>query len=117
MLRVNFNLQNKPAIPSEQGKFIKNENGTQQHDYRIVLMERGGVQSRWERQGKVFTLEVEVPVGAEAEVHVPASDARDVMESGVPAAQASVVRYLGRRDRTEVFHVGGDANRSAAVKN
>ena len=67
---------------------------------------RGRIRSAWQRQGTDFTLEVEVPVGAEAEVHVPVDASATVLESGVQAAMAPGVRYLGRRDQTEVYAVG-----------
>jgi alpha-L-rhamnosidase len=72
---------------------------------------RGRVQSKWQRQGKTFTLEVEVPVGAEAEVHVPAAGAGDVFESGVPAAKALGVKYLGKHAQAEVYCVGSGVYR------
>jgi alpha-L-rhamnosidase len=67
---------------------------------------RGRVQSKWERQGKNYTLEVEVPVGAEAEVYVLAARAGDVCESGVPAAKAFGVKYLGKHAQAQVYCVG-----------
>ena len=73
---------------------------------------RGRVQSKWERQGKTLRLEGEVPVGAEAEVHVPA--AGDVFESGVPAAQAPGVKYLGKDGQAEVYSVGSGVYRFIA---
>jgi alpha-L-rhamnosidase len=72
---------------------------------------RGCVQSKWQRQGKTFTLEVEVPVGAEAEVHVPAAGAGDVFESGVPAAKALGVKCLGRHAQAEAYRVGSGVYR------
>jgi len=72
---------------------------------------RGRVQSKWQRHGKTLTLEVEVPVGAEAEVHVPAASAGNVLETGVPAAKAPGVKYLGRHDQDEVYCVGNGAYR------
>jgi alpha-L-rhamnosidase len=72
---------------------------------------RGRVQSKWQRQGKILTLEVEVPVGAEAEVHVPSAGAGDVFESGVPAAKALGVKYLGRHAQAEVYCVGSGVYR------
>ena len=75
---------------------------------------RGRVQSRWERQGRIFTLEVVVPVGAEAEVHVPAAGAGDVFESGVPAAKALGVKYLGKHAQAEVYSVGNGVYRFVA---
>ncbi len=72
---------------------------------------RGRVRSKWQRQGKTVTLEVEVPVGAEAEVHVPATDSGDVFESGVPAAKALGVKYLGKDAQAEVYCVGSGVYR------
>ena len=72
---------------------------------------RGRVQSKWQRHGKTLTLEVEVPVGAEAEVHVPSASAGDVFESGVPAAKALGVKYLGKHAHAEVYCVGSGVYR------
>ncbi len=63
---------------------------------------RGRVQSKWQRRGTTFTLDVEVPVGAEAEVYLRSGN---VFESGVPASKAPGVKYLGRRDQDEVYSV------------
>jgi alpha-L-rhamnosidase len=75
---------------------------------------RGRVQSKWQRQGKTLTLEVEVPVGAEAEVYVPATGADHVFESGVPAAKSPGVKYLGTHDHAEVYSVGNGVYRFSA---
>ncbi len=72
---------------------------------------RGRVQSKWQRQGRTLTLEVEVPVGAEAEVHVPAAGAGDVFESGLPAARALGVKYVGKHVQAEVYRVGSGVYR------
>ena len=44
---------------------------------------RGRVAVSWRRVGRVFQLEVQVPVGATAEVHVPSAAVFDV--TAVPA--------------------------------
>lgn len=75
---------------------------------------RGRVQSNWQRQGKTFTLEVEVPVGAEAEVHLPAGGAGDVFESGVPAAKALGVKSPDSPD--SLFLVIGPSTGSGLYK-
>ncbi len=75
---------------------------------------RGRLQSKWERRGKTLTLDLEVPVGAEAEVHVPAAGPGDVFESGVPAANALGVRYLGTLAQAEVYSVGSGVYRFSA---
>jgi alpha-L-rhamnosidase len=74
-----------------------------------VQTERGQVVSSWQRKGSVFTLTVEVPVGTQAEVHVPASRAAAVFENGKRAQNAPGVKYIGRRDQREVFSVGSGA--------
>jgi alpha-L-rhamnosidase len=71
----------------------------------------GRVRSKWARQGKTVTLDVEVPVGAEAEVHVPAAGAGEVFESGVPASKAPGVKYVGKRAGAEVYGVGSGVYR------
>jgi alpha-L-rhamnosidase len=72
---------------------------------------RGRVQTRWQRQGKNLTLEVEVPVGSEAEIYLPAARPENVFESGIPAVKAEGVKYAGRRDRHEVYLVGSGVYR------
>jgi alpha-L-rhamnosidase len=47
-----------------------------------------------------------VPVGATAEVHVPADDAFDVREGRDPAARADGVELLRMDDGAAVFRVG-----------
>jgi alpha-L-rhamnosidase len=76
--------------------------------------EQGPVASSWQRRGSVFSLTVEVPVGSEAEVHVPASRAGAVFESGKPAKQAPGVKYIGRRGQREIFAVGSGVYRFTA---
>ncbi len=75
---------------------------------------RGRVQCKWQRQGKSFILELKVPVGAEAEVHIPAAGADKVFESGVPAANALGVSYAGKRAQAEVYIVGSGVYRFTA---
>jgi alpha-L-rhamnosidase len=101
--------------PVEAGfrRFIVNPAVIDSLDWVRVRIEtvRGRVQSKWQRQGKTLTLEVEVPVGAEAEVHVPATGAGDVTESGIPAAKAPGVKYLGKHGQAEVYCVGNGVYR------
>ncbi|TDD87821.1 hydrolase [Actinomadura darangshiensis] len=60
----------------------------------------GPVTVRWKRSGAGFDLEVGVPVGATAEIHLPAAAAERVTESGRPAGSADGVRVLGAGDGT-----------------
>ncbi|WP_329521302.1 alpha-L-rhamnosidase [Spirillospora sp. NBC_01491] len=56
---------------------------------------RGTVSTAWTREGGGFRLEVSVPPGASAVVHIPAADPGGVRESGIPAAEAAGVRIVG----------------------
>ncbi|WP_169512941.1 alpha-L-rhamnosidase [Actinopolymorpha alba] len=58
---------------------------------------RGLVASRWWRADNAFTLEVVVPPGVTATVHVPTQQPDAVSESGLPLGQAPGVRVLTRQ--------------------
>ncbi|WP_214414628.1 family 78 glycoside hydrolase catalytic domain [Sphaerisporangium fuscum] len=66
----------------------------------------GPVKVRWKRSGGVFHLEVDVPVGAVAEVRVPAASAAEVTESGRAAGTAPQTRLLGAADGLVRIEVG-----------
>jgi alpha-L-rhamnosidase len=101
--------------PSESGyrRIVVDPAMTDSLDWVRVRVEtvRGRVQSEWRRSGATLTLIVEIPVGADAEVRVPALSPDDVYESGVPAAKAAGVKYLGTDARAEVFSVGSGVYR------
>jgi alpha-L-rhamnosidase len=66
----------------------------------------GLIVSNWKLdQGRVF-MEVEVPPNTTAEVHVPASDPGNVMESGKAAGMAEGVCFLRMDHGKAVFNVG-----------
>ncbi|XRQ14062.1 family 78 glycoside hydrolase catalytic domain [Actinomadura welshii] len=60
----------------------------------------GQVAVRWQRSRAGFALHVTVPVGATAEIELPAAAAERVTESGRPAGSAEGVRVLGAGDGT-----------------
>jgi len=66
---------------------------------------RGDIASSWSKTAKTFTMDVEVPVHATAEVHVPTSSAEKVFEGGRPATKAPGVKFLELRDGAAVFEV------------
>jgi alpha-L-rhamnosidase len=67
---------------------------------------RGRAAAAWRRKkGDIVELDVTVPVGARAEVHVPAENAAQVRERGVPATRAEGVRFVGMADGAAVFAV------------
>ncbi|HOX84505.1 MAG TPA: family 78 glycoside hydrolase catalytic domain [bacterium] len=82
-------------------------------DWVQVIIEtvRGRLQSKWQRQGKTFSLQVEVPVGAQADVHIPLARAGAVFESGRPAAEAVGVQYLGEDAQNRLYRVGSGVYR------
>ncbi|MBN2508289.1 MAG: family 78 glycoside hydrolase catalytic domain [Verrucomicrobia bacterium] len=70
---------------------------------------RGAVLSEWTRDATRFGLRVRVPVGAAAEVHVPARDGARVLESGQPLEEARGVEVL-RRERGKVIVAVGSGD-------
>jgi alpha-L-rhamnosidase len=67
---------------------------------------RGPVASAWRVEGETLALDVEIPVGATATVHVPAADAGRVTEGGRPAAEAEGVTFLREEGGAAVYRVG-----------
>jgi alpha-L-rhamnosidase len=77
---------------------------------------RGEVSSSWRRDGAGFTLEVRIPAGATALVHVPAADPAVVSESGgtgvsTPAESSVGVSRVGAGDGRIVYRVGSGSYR------
>jgi len=66
----------------------------------------GRVSSRWTRSGKSFALTVEVPVGSQASVCVPAASARSVTEGRDPIGRADGVTASGMKGSCLQLHVG-----------
>ena len=71
---------------------------------------RGRIESRWRRTAAGFELDVVVPAGTRARVHVPGKNADAVSETGggrpVPALRAEGVTLVGVEDDAVVFEVG-----------
>ena len=66
----------------------------------------GRVRSDWTRSGTSFALTVQVPVGSQASVCVPAASAQSVTESGDPIGNASGVTVIGMQGSCLQLHVG-----------
>jgi alpha-L-rhamnosidase len=66
----------------------------------------GRVSSSWTRSGKSLALTVQVPVGSQASVCVPAASVQSVTESGVVIGKASGVTVIGMRGSCLQLHVG-----------
>ena len=66
----------------------------------------GRVSSDWTRSGSSFDLTVQVPVGSQASVCVPATGAASVTESGNPIGSASGVTVIGMHGSCLQVQVG-----------
>ncbi|WP_186382492.1 alpha-L-rhamnosidase [Amycolatopsis rhizosphaerae] len=71
----------------------------------------GRVSSDWTRSGSNFDLTVQIPVGAQASVCVPATSARSVTESGAPIDGAPGVAVAGMRGSCVQLHIGSGTYR------
>ena len=80
-------------------------------EYRSV---RGRIASAWSRAGDHLTLEVEIPAGTAATVHVPADSPEGVQEGQGPAAAAGGVTFLRAEAGCAVFRVGSGTYRFTA---
>ena len=67
---------------------------------------RGKIECAWKREGGAVKIEVTVPVGATAEVHVPAKSAEAVRESGQALGKAEGVKFLRMEGGAAVCEVG-----------
>jgi alpha-L-rhamnosidase len=67
---------------------------------------RGRVGSSWKVQNKILTMEVTIPANATAVVHLPTNNARDVLESGRPAAKTDGVTFTGKQAEYATFRIG-----------
>ena len=71
--------------------------------YRSI---RGPVKCAWHKNSDRFQLDISVPVGTEAVVHIPVEDGTVVTENGKPITQAAGIVFLRSEDDTEVYRVG-----------
>jgi alpha-L-rhamnosidase len=72
---------------------------------------RGRIRCSWKLQGGAFSMDVRIPVGAAAEVWVPAKDPTEVREGEGPAAKAPGVRFLRVQEGCAVFEAGAGVYR------
>lgn len=67
---------------------------------------RGPVSCQWKKDGGNFDLNISIPVGATAEVSIPARGAESVKEGGHAASSAAAVKFLRMDGNAAVFSVG-----------
>jgi len=65
----------------------------------------GKISSAWRKYAGGFALETTIPPNTTAEVHVPATGAADVKESGVPASGVAGLTFLRMENGAAVFSV------------
>lgn len=66
----------------------------------------GWIQSRWRRQGNVVRMEIAIPAGTSATVHVPTDSPGTVKESGRDAGRSTGVKFLRSETGAAVYEVG-----------
>ncbi|MEI6075053.1 MAG: family 78 glycoside hydrolase catalytic domain [Verrucomicrobiota bacterium] len=71
----------------------------------------GRIVSNWNLEGQKLTMEVIIPANTTATVHVPATDAGSVSESGKPAAKDAGVKFLRIENGAAVYAVGSGTYR------
>ncbi len=71
----------------------------------------GRIVSNWKREKSRLSMEVTIPANTTAEIFVPAKEAKTVIESGKPAAEAEGVKFLRTQDAAVVFAVGSGTYR------
>jgi alpha-L-rhamnosidase len=71
-----------------------------------MLTMRGKLSVEWKREGSVFTLDCVVPVGSEATVVLPASDAKSITEGGKPLGEVKEIVLIGQSGNAVTLVVG-----------
>jgi alpha-L-rhamnosidase len=66
----------------------------------------GRIVSNWRRENGTLTMEIEIPPNTTATIHVPATDAAVVTESGNALASARAVKFLRMDAGAAVYEVG-----------
>ena len=66
----------------------------------------GQIFSRWEKADGKLRWRLAIPANTTATVHVPAADAAQVTESGMPAAQAPGLEFVEMADGAAVYKAG-----------
>ncbi len=66
----------------------------------------GRVESRWEREGDAYTLELTIPPNTTAAVHIPSNDPASVHEGGRIAAGAPGVKLTSSGADGQIYDIG-----------
>jgi alpha-L-rhamnosidase len=71
--------------------------------YNETIYGKAGIS--WEKGNNQFSMEVKVPVGCTATVHVPVPKGKTVSENGVPVADSNDIQDLGEENGYRIFEV------------
>ena len=71
--------------------------------------------SRWERNEKNLSLEVEIPANTTATIYMPAADAAAISEGGKPLASLPDIRVTGKANGAVILQVGSGKYRFVAA--
>ena len=66
----------------------------------------GKISSYWEKKVNEFSLRTEIPVNTHAVIYIPVEDGRTLTESGVPVAERTDMKILGRENGRIVISTG-----------
>ncbi len=66
---------------------------------------QGAIESRWQRQGNTFTLDVTIPANTRARVYVPSDKATPVLESGKPVEEVPEIERIAIEGAFAVYDV------------
>ena len=89
------NIIIKPRV-SDQMQFMRGS-------YQSI---NGEITSSWAREGKTLTMQVSIPANTRAKVYIPADDMRQILENGIPIADADDIKYLQKDGESIVLEIG-----------
>lgn len=64
---------------------------------------RGPIRINWQQSAQNFQLNVKIPPGATATLYIPSTGVKNIMESGVPANQATGVKFIRQQNNETVI--------------
>ena len=73
---------------------------------KMLKTVKGIIRTAWKKQGKTYTLQVEVPANTVAEVHIPTSHPSSVRENGSKVLGNKSFQILSKEKKELVLEVG-----------
>ncbi|MBN1507086.1 MAG: family 78 glycoside hydrolase catalytic domain [Sedimentisphaerales bacterium] len=75
----------------------------------------GIIESGWQRQGNILTLEVSIPANTTARIYVPSDTGTPVLEGSAPAEESAGIEPVGREGSFAVYDVASGRYRFTAM--